>query len=105
MQIPQVEECDSAGGGELLEANYIEPFYSPWESPVEHILKKDSMRRCIDYWKQKGITKPDLNTMPRVEELIDGLSQAQNIYIYIYIYQSSTSLGTGRCLYSQDPEP
>ena len=50
------------------------------------------MRRCIDYWKQNGITKPDLNTMPRVEELVDGLSQAQYIYIYIYIYISIINL-------------
>lgn len=44
------------------------------------VPKKDGLLRiCIDYRKLNAVTKPDPYPIPRVDDLLDGLGQAQVI--------------------------
>lgn len=62
---------------QMLTEGLIEPSFSPWASPIVLVPNKDgSLRVCIDYRKLNGVTRPDPYPIPRVDDLIDGLSQA-----------------------------
>lgn len=59
----------------LLTLGIIKPSTSPWAAPI----KDGSLRMCVDYRKLNSVTSPDTYNMPRVEELIDNLSEANYI--------------------------
>ena len=60
---------------ELLEKGVIQPFDSPWSSPIVLAKKKDgSIRFCIDYRKVNAITRKDAYPLPRIDETLDTLA-------------------------------
>ena len=61
----------------LLKQKVIRPSTSPWSSPIVPIRKPDgSLRMCIDYRNLNKITTPDPFPIPRIDDLIDELSNA-----------------------------
>ncbi|UYV70991.1 K02A2.6-like, partial [Cordylochernes scorpioides] len=62
----------------MLDRNIIEPFSSPWVSPVVLVKKKDgSTRFCVDYRKLNDITKKDSYPFPRIDATLDTLAGSQ----------------------------
>uniref|UniRef100_A0A8C5PGQ0 Gag-pol polyprotein n=1 Tax=Leptobrachium leishanense TaxID=445787 RepID=A0A8C5PGQ0_9ANUR len=61
---------------EMLELGVIEPSAGPWTSPVVLVPKTDGTTRfCIDYRRLNDCTITDAYPMPRVDELLDQISQ------------------------------
>ena len=59
----------------MIEAKIIRASQSAWSSPVILIPKKDgSKRMCIDYRKLNTITKQVNWPIPRIADILDGLS-------------------------------
>ena len=51
-----------------------------WSSPIVTVLKKDgSLRMCVDYRAVNAKTRPDPYQMPRVEEILEALTEARYI--------------------------
>ena len=64
----------------LLEKGYIIPSSSPWASPMVTVRKADgSARLCVDFRKINSLTRQTPFYMPRVEEVIEGVSRARFI--------------------------
>ena len=64
----------------LLDLGVIEQSKSPWAAPIVTVMKKyGSLRLCIDYRRLNEITTPDPYQMPRTEDLIDRLANANYI--------------------------
>ena len=62
----------------LQESGTVVPSTSPWSSPMIPVRKPDgTVRLCIDFRKVNHITKPDPYLMPRIDEMIDQLGEAQ----------------------------
>eukprot|EP00794_Sanderia_malayensis_P015652 gene15652-biopygen13346 len=60
---------------DMLAQKVIQPSTSPWASPVVLVKKKDGTYRfCIDYRKVNLVTKTDAHPLPRVDDLLDSLS-------------------------------
>ncbi len=60
----------------LLETGVIEPSTSPWGSPVVIVPKKNGKTRmCVDYSRINDQTTHFEYPLPRIEEMIDVLSQ------------------------------
>ena len=58
----------------------IEKSESDWAFPLVAVSKKDGgIRLCVNYWKLNQVTKFDAYPMPRVEELLDQIRNAQFI--------------------------
>ena len=58
----------------------IEKLESEWTSPLAIVMKKDGgVRLCVDYRKLNQVTKFDAYPMPKVEELLDQIGNAQFI--------------------------
>ena len=58
----------------------IEKSESEWASTLVVVTKKDGrIRLCVDYRKLNQVTKFDAYPMPRVEELLDEIGNAQFI--------------------------
>ena len=67
----------------MLAGGIIEPSSSEWASPILIVNKKDgSLRLCVDYRKLNSVSQSDMYPMPRIYELIDGLSQAKFISMF-----------------------
>ena len=63
---------------DMLDLGIIEPSVSEWAQPIVPILKKDgSLRLCVDYRRLNVISKNNAYPMPRIDDLIDQLGQAQ----------------------------
>ena len=64
--------------GELLTTGRIEPFRSPWSSPVVLARKHEgTYRMCIDYRKQNQLTQKDAIPLPRTDDVLGALGGAQ----------------------------
>jgi transposase InsO family protein len=75
---PRAREAESKEVERMLKAGVIEPAASEWASPVVLVPKSDgSMRFCVDYRKLNAITVRDTYPLPRMDECIDSLGEAQ----------------------------
>lgn len=64
----------------MLALGVIEPSRSEWRSPVVLVPKPDGTRRfCIDFRQVNAISCFDAYPMPRVDELLGHLGEAQFI--------------------------
>ena len=62
----------------MQESGVIQPSNSPWASPVVLVRKKDGTYRfCVDYREVNAVTKKDKFPLPRVDDLLDQLGEAQ----------------------------
>ena len=65
---------------EMLDQGIIQPSTSEWAAPIILVPKKDGSKRlCVDFRRLNKVTKADPYPIPRVDELIDRLGQAQYI--------------------------
>ena len=62
----------------MLKNGIIEPSTGPWSSPIVMVKKRDgSMRFCIDFRKVNDLTKKDAHPLPRIDDTLDTLGEAQ----------------------------
>ena len=62
----------------MLEIGAIEPTVSEWSSPVVLVMREGATPRlCIDYRKVNAVTRSDAYPIPRMEDCIDRIGQAQ----------------------------
>ena len=60
---------------DLLDADIIRPSFSPWCSNIVLVRKKDkSLRMCLDFRQLNDKTIKDSYSLPRIEELLEGLA-------------------------------
>jgi hypothetical protein len=70
--------AESAKVQRMLTEGVIEPANSEWAIPVVLVLKPDgSMRFCVDYRRLNALTIRDTYLLPRMDECIDSLGDAQ----------------------------
>ena len=63
---------------EMQENRVIQPSNSPWASPIVLVQKNDgTMWFCTDYRKLNLVTKADKFPLPRIDDLLDQLGEAQ----------------------------
>jgi len=63
---------------EMQENRVIQVSKSPWASPIVLVWKKDGiMRFCIEYRRLNLVTKVDKFLLPRIDDLLDELGEAQ----------------------------
>ena len=63
---------------DMQDQGIVQPSVSPWASPVVLVPKKDgSLRFCVDYRRLNAITKKDVYPLPRVDDIVDTLSDAK----------------------------
>lgn len=63
----------------MQEAGVIQPFVSPWASPIVMVSKKDgSQILCRLPLPQRSKTKADTYPLPRVDHFIDQLGESSN---------------------------
>ena len=59
---------------DLLANGWIRQSYSPYSSPMVCVRKKDGgLRLCIDFRKLNKKTIPDMQPIPRVQDILDNL--------------------------------
>jgi len=65
---------------EILAAGVIEPFDSPWASPVCLAKKPDgSYRFCVDYGRVNAVSRKDAYPIPDMQDTFDSLRRGRNI--------------------------
>ena len=81
----------------MLRCGVIQPSSSPWSSPIVLIKKKDGgWRFCVDYRRLNDLTKKDKHPLPRIDDMLDRLSQGK--------YFSSVDLNSGYWQIAMDEE-
>lgn len=74
---PKSREVEHREVDKMLEKKVIEPSQSEWASPVVIIPKPDgSLRFCVDYRKLNSLTVKDSYPLPRMDECLDSLGEA-----------------------------
>ena len=77
---PNAQALESTEIQRMLQAKVIEPTTSEWASPIVLVAKPDgSTRFCVDYRRLNAITVRDSYPLPRMDECIDSLGDA-NIF-------------------------
>ena len=77
---PNARALESTEIQRMLQAKVIEPTTSEWASPIVLVAKPDgSTRFCVDYRRLNAITVRDSYPLPRMDECIDSLGDA-NIF-------------------------
>ena len=80
----------------LLDDGVITPSSSPWAAPIVVVRKPDnSIRLCVDYRKLNNVTRKDAFPLPRVDDAIDHMTNAQ--------YFSTLDLASGYWQVELDP--
>lgn len=75
---PRQRELEKEEVHKMLAAGVIEPSISEWAAPVVFAPKKDgTLRFCIDYRRLNAVTIRDSYPIPRMDECIDSLGDAQ----------------------------
>ena len=63
---------------DILEKGVIRPSASAWASPIVLVPKRDgSLRFCVDYRKVNSIIKKDVYPLPRIDDILDTLSETR----------------------------
>lgn len=63
---------------DMLHKDAIQPSQSPWASPIVLVRKKNgALRFCIDYHELDHITRKDAYPLPRIDNTLDSLADAQ----------------------------
>ena len=63
---------------DMVKSGTLVPSQSPWSSAMVPVRKPDgSILLCIDYRHLNSVTQPDPYMMPRVQDLLDRISQAR----------------------------
>jgi hypothetical protein len=85
---------------EMLDLGLVERSYSDYSSPVVMIPKPDGTQRvCIDYRKLNAVTTPDSFPIPRVDDLIDRVSNS------VYLTKLDLRKGYYQCPLSESAKP
>ena len=75
---PKARQVEEEHVSKMLEAGVIEPANSEWASPVVLVTKPDgSVRFRVDYRKLNSLTVKDTYPLPRMDECIDSMGEAQ----------------------------
>jgi 8-oxo-dGTP pyrophosphatase MutT (NUDIX family)/predicted aspartyl protease len=75
---PRENEFIKAEIDDMLKQGLIQPSTSPWSFPVVIVKKKNGkLRFCVNYKPLNDITKKDNYPLPRIDELLDSLQDAQ----------------------------
>src|SRR6266498_3373461 len=62
----------------MLEQGLIQPSTSPWSFPVVIVKKKNGqLSFCVNYKLLNDVTKKDTYPLPRINEILDVLNEAQ----------------------------
>jgi hypothetical protein len=68
---------------DVVEAGLVRPCYSEFGSPILFVRKADgSLRLCIDYRGLNEVTRKDAYPLPRVDDTLDELKDA-NFYTHL----------------------
>lgn len=63
---------------DMLSKGWIRPSASPYGHPILFVRKKDgSLRMCVDYRLLNRNTRVDRYPIPRIDTILDSLSQAR----------------------------
>ena len=74
---PKARKAESKEFERMLRAGVIEPAQSEWASPVVLVPKPNgTLRFCVDYRRLNAITVRDTYPLPRMDECIDFLGEA-----------------------------
>ena len=74
---PKAHKAESEEVERMLRAGVIEPAQSEWASPVVLVPKPDgTLRVCVDYRRLNAIAVRDTYPLPRMDECIDSLCEA-----------------------------
>ena len=63
---------------QLLAEGLVDPSNSPWAAPIVVVRKPDgAIRLCVDYRKLNAVTVRDAFPIPRIDDAIDNMGDAQ----------------------------